>query len=347
MRIGIFTRVFSPSIGGLETLAETLATEISSQGHEVTVITDEPNIASPATLDKLFSVVRTQTFQGRVRSFRNVDVILFFNLSLVGLFAAWCAFKPVVMSHHGIYRGAGRISVFLEWVKRQLTRYYVNISVSSFVASRIPGQSIIIHNAFNSSLFPINDTDSKSRDFVFCGRLVPEKGPLLCLQAFKIILAEFPDATLTIVGQGAEFSQLRHFVVDNELNRQVNFTGPLTGTDLADEIRCHTCMVIPSVWQEPFGIVALEGLASCDTVIATRSGGLPEALGPCGLIVEPCEQSIGSAMASVLKAKVLGTAIPGSSSRALLRAHLAKHLPHVVANRYLDLIREKFNYDRN
>ena len=328
-------------------MAETLATEFSSQGHEVTVITDEPNIASPVTLNKLFSVVRTQTFEGRVRSFKNVDVILFFNLSLIGLFAAWCAFKPVVMSHHGIYRGAGRIAIFLEWVKRQLTRYYVNISVSSFVASKIPGQSIIIHNAFNSSLFPINHSESKSRDFVFCGRLVPEKGALLCLQAFKTILAEFSDATLTIIGEGAEFSQLRQFVVDNELNRQVDFTGPLTGESLADKIRGHTCMVIPSVWEEPFGIVALEGLASCDTVIAARIGGLPEALGPCGLIVEPCERSIGLAMASVLKAKALGTAIPGSSSPALLRAHLAKYLPNVVANRYLNLIRKKLNYDRN
>ncbi|MDG1144037.1 MAG: glycosyltransferase, partial [Burkholderiales bacterium] len=109
----------------------------------------------------------------------------------------------------------------------------------------------------------------------------------------------------------------------------------------------HTCMVVPSVWQEPFGIVALEGLASCDTVIATRSGGLPEAMGPYGVIVEPCEKSIATAMVSVLKAKASSKNIPGATSYALLRAHLAKYSPHVVANRYLNLIAEKMNHDRN
>ena len=45
----------------------------------------------------------------------------------------------------------------------------------------------------------------------------------------------------------------------------------------------HRVMVVPSIWEEPFGIVALEGLAcGCEVVIA-RSGGLPEATGPFGV----------------------------------------------------------------
>ena len=338
MNIALFTRAFSPSIGGLETIAEILAVEFSRRGHRVTVITDEPEVVPGCMSDAPFSVIRTQTFRGRVASFKGADVILFFNLSLIGLMAAWYARKPVVMSHHGIYQGRGCVAIVLEWVKRQLTRFFTNIAVSEFVARHIPGRSVGIRNAFDAAEFATDQNFSRERDFVFCGRLVPEKGGLLCLRAFKLVLISFPKSTLTVIGGGAESDALHRFVNDNQMSCQVAFCGELTGASLVGNVQRHTCMVVPSIWQEPFGIVALEGMAACDTVIATRSGGLPEALGAYGLLVEPNEESLSEAMISVLEAKQSGCVVPGSPDHASRDRHLAAHLPHVVASRYLDVI---------
>ena len=42
-------------------------------------------------------------------------------------------------------------------------------------------------------------------------------------------------------------------------------------------------MVIPSRWEEPFGIIALEGIASGCVIVGSEGGGLKEAIGPCGI----------------------------------------------------------------
>lgn len=52
------------------------------------------------------------------------------------------------------------------------------------------------------------------------------------------------------------------------------------GLELAQILNAHYAMCIPSVWEEPFGIVALEGSACGCRVICSDNGGLPEAAGP-------------------------------------------------------------------
>jgi glycogen synthase len=44
----------------------------------------------------------------------------------------------------------------------------------------------------------------------------------------------------------------------------------------------HRLMVVPSRYDEPFGVVALEGIACGCVVVGSAGGGLPEAIGPCG-----------------------------------------------------------------
>ena len=70
---------------------------------------------------------------------------------------------------------------------------------------------------------------------------------------------------------------------------------------LQNKLTEHLCMVIPSIWEEPFGIVALEGIASCDVVISSNRGGLPEAVGSCGYLVDPTVNKLSEAMISVIK----------------------------------------------
>lgn len=64
------------------------------------------------------------------------------------------------------------------------------------------------------------------------------------------------------------------------LQHHVEFVGSLARSDVAQLMATTRCLVVPSLWQEPFGIVALEALASGCTVIASRIGGLTEAGGP-------------------------------------------------------------------
>jgi glycosyltransferase involved in cell wall biosynthesis len=62
----------------------------------------------------------------------------------------------------------------------------------------------------------------------------------------------------------------------------VTFAGVRRDEALVRELNRHKIMVAPSTYHEPFGIVALEGIACGCVVVGSERGGLREAIGPCG-----------------------------------------------------------------
>lgn len=337
MRIGIFTRTYSPNVGGLERLAEILANEFAYFGHNVSVITDievdDPNDDTGLP----FKVVRTKKFLGRFKAFREVDVILFLNLSLVGLLSLIPTFKPAVMVHQGTYHTFQVIRKPLELFKRLLTLFYLNIAGSQFVASYIFGRTEVIPNTYTR--LPISKDIKRTKNFVFLGRLEPEKGCMLALKSFNSVLSKYPAASMTIIGTGSERISIDKYIKLQGIGGSVTLLGTVTGQELIDELSRHHTMVIPSIWNEPFGMVALYGLAYCDNVISTRVGGLPEAVGGFGMIVKPHEEEIRDAMFKVLG----GDGFPNESIKADINAHLDRHSPKNIASSYLQVLKKACN----
>ena len=88
----------------------------------------------------------------------------------------------------------------------------------------------------------------------------------------------------TIVGRGNHLEEFEAQSTRLGLDGQVEFAGMKMGEELARTLNRHEVMVVPSVWDEPFGTVAAEGIACGCVVVASDSGGLPDTVGPCGLI---------------------------------------------------------------
>ena len=83
-------------------------------------------------------------------------------------------------------------------------------------------------------------------------------------------------------------------------------------------MRRHKIMVIPSLYDEPFGIVALEGIASGCVVVGSQGGGLKDAIGPCGITFPNGDVA---ALASCLEAL-----LSQRDARNALRVNSATHL---------------------
>jgi glycosyltransferase involved in cell wall biosynthesis len=97
----------------------------------------------------------------------------------------------------------------------------------------------------------------------------------------------------------------------------------------------HRILVAPSRYQEPFGLVALEGVACGCVAVGSSGADLPEAIGhPCGLTFPNGDVE---AMTGCLERALLDPDL-----RAELRAqaadHLRRHRPEVVAKEYLDVM---------
>src|SRR5207302_81146 len=120
-------------------------------------------------------------------------------------------------------------------------------------------------------------------DFVvgFAGRIVEEKGWRVLSEALGALPGEFK---LAVAGDGSDVDALR-----DSLPGRVHFAGLLPKEQLWSFYTALDCLAVPSLstprWKEQLGGTLLDGLAMGVPVVASASGGLPDAMGEAGVLV--------------------------------------------------------------
>ncbi len=107
------------------------------------------------------------------------------------------------------------------------------------------------------------------------GRLVPQKGIEYLIHSVPIVARRRPEAKFIIVGDGWYRDHLEWIANTTGHRWRITFTGFIPDWDLVQLTKSADVMVVPSIY-EPFGIVALEGMAAGVPVVATQVGGLTE-----------------------------------------------------------------------
>ena len=110
----------------------------------------------------------------------------------------------------------------------------------------------------------------------FAGRLVAEKGVDDLLDAMRILVRRIPAVSLLIAGDGPERKNLEARARRLGIDRHIVFLGHLSRLQLEERLKGAWVQVVPSRWEEPFGIVAAEAMMRGTAVLATNSGGLNE-----------------------------------------------------------------------
>lgn len=138
---------------------------------------------------------------------------------------------------------------------------------------------------------------------LYYGRLTEEKGVHVLLKAME----GMPGVPCKIVGTGPEEIHL-HIMGDRMPN--VTFEGYQGGRTLWDLVRGARAVVVPSVWPEVFGMVAIEAMACGKPVIASNIGALPEIVVDrmTGMLFPPADvQALRQAIARVAEDPVYAT----------------------------------------
>jgi glycosyltransferase involved in cell wall biosynthesis len=335
MKILISSHAFAPSIGGIETVSRLLAEEFVRRGNEVMVVTQTP--AADAEQFS-FPVLRRPSLGSLWRALRWCDVFWQNNLSLRTFWPAILARSPIVVTHQGSYCRRPRGLDLVQRIKHAVVRRTTSVAISAAVAACFDVRSKIIPNPFDARLFaPGSSTSERPNELVFVGRLVSEKGLDVLLRALAELRARRILASLTIVGAGPELTATQELATRLDLGKQVIFRGAQRGSDLAATLQEHKILVVPSRYDEPFGVVALEGIASGCVAIGSRGGGLPEAIGPCGRTFPNGDHvALAEAIERLLHS-------PNECAQLLAAApeHLAQFHPAVIAGAYLDLFESK------
>lgn len=328
MKILLGSHHFFPSTGGIETVSQILAREFIALGHEVRVLTQTKGEASFA-----FPVIRHPGVSELLRQVRWCDVFLQNNISLRTLWPLLFARRPLFIAHQTWITNPDGSTGWEHRLKRFVLRYATSIAISRAIAEQLPVPSIQVGNPYDDQLFKRLPAEPRTKELIFVGRLVSDKGADLLLEALALLESK---PRLTIAGDGPERDRLEKLMARLQLESQVEFLGNQSSADLAKLLNQHQILVVPSRWREPFGIVALEGIACGCVVVGSAEGGLPDAIGPCGMTF-PNNDARG--LASVL-ADLLTDAARLDALRREAASHLPPFTPRHVAKRYIDVMQE-------
>jgi glycosyltransferase involved in cell wall biosynthesis len=165
-----------------------------------------------------------------------------------------------------------------------------------------------------SNSIPRDLNQERPTRFIFVGRISPEKGLHVLIDAFRTVYASRQKIELRVVGSVqmpplsfiVEQSKdpivqgLRRFYSSDYLRYLqdqakalpgdiISFTGFVSHSGLAHCLQTADIFVQPSIWGEPFPLSVLEAMAAGLPVVSSRAGGLPESIvdKETGLLVEP------------------------------------------------------------
>jgi glycosyltransferase involved in cell wall biosynthesis len=318
---------FKPSVGGIETVSALLAEWFARAGHRVTVVTQTESLDDDVDA---FEVVRRPSALRLLSLVRWADVVFHNNISLRLAWPLLLVSRPWVVAHHTWIPAAG----FAGRAKHRTLRHACNIAVSRAVAASLPVSCEVIGNPYADDVFYALPGRNRKKELLFVGRLVSDKGVSVLLAALGELAKRGVRPKLTVVGDGPEAPVLRRLCESLDIEPQVTFSGWRSSAQLARLFRAHRMLLVPSVWEEPFGIVALEALACGCVPVVARSGGLPEAVGPCGVVLPRGDvKAWADGLQRLLRTSTLLDELLGHAP-----AHLERHTRDRVAQAYLEVL---------
>jgi glycosyltransferase involved in cell wall biosynthesis len=157
--------------------------------------------------------------------------------------------------------------------------------------------------------------------FVYGGRLAPEKGIDDLIRAFAALRRSHPDAALRICGDGGDRARLVQLAA--ELSCPVTFV-PGMGLDWWRAATGAWAVVVPSVWEEPLGLVPIEAIVRRVPVIASDAGALPETVldGRTGLLYPRGDRAaLAERLEAVASRRALADPLPIADVERLAARH--------------------------
>lgn len=311
---------FTPHVGGgVERVVEEVAYRLASIGHDVRVVTINPNGYAPretlrgveivrlpaVSLTPMLGVPAAFNTSLRIASYlEDADVIhvhnLFFLLSLLTHVVRPKA--PIVTTMHlgTLANLRGVTGILARTYERTLGRLMLERSaavsaVSYAVAEHaadvgFEGPVSVIPNAVDVERFrpPVapNGTNGHAPNVLFLGRFSRNKGPQFLLEAIPELLRHAPDARFHFVGDGPMRKRLNRRIHELQIVDQVKLLGRVP--DVVPVLQSTDIVVRPSL-TEGMPLAVMEAMACGRAIVASRVAGTQEIIhdGDNGILVEP------------------------------------------------------------
>ncbi len=290
----LWERVPPPTYGGIELVVSHLTDELVRRGHDVTLFAsgDSQTLAKleavcPRALRldpnfKEYSAYETLELSQVCQRADEFDIIH----SHIGVPALLCAnFLQTRMVHtlHGSFNSENLLAF-----KHHSKQSYISISN----AQRQIDLNYVgtVYNGINANNYPFIAQPQVGTPYLaFLGRFSPEKGP-----QHAIAIAKKTGWHLKMAGK-VDVVDKKFFereVAPHIDGKQIEYLGEITNAEKSKLLGNAAVALFPIGWQEPFGLVMIESMATGTPVIAMNMGSVPEVIahGETGFVCETYEE---------------------------------------------------------
>ena len=338
---------FHPYVGGVEVLASHLLPALVDRGHEVAVITSHGALDLPDDDEWRGISLHRRPFAAALAGGRAEDVVAlvaevaalkrrlapdvihvtvtdpspFFHLRTAR--AHPC---PSVVSPQVTVGGGGSTSLLADLLRS--ADAVTSVSASALAAAvavcpEVDDRARVILDALPDP--GVDRPPPATPVLVGAGRLVGDKGFDLAIRALATVRADHPEAVLRLAGDGPERPALETLADQVGVADAVELLGWVAPEQLPELLAESTMVLMPSRWEEAFGLVALQAAQVGRPVVATAVGGLPEVVedGVTGTLVPSEDAEALAAAVLELLADPARAARQGAAARERARTRFA------------------------
>ncbi|MBI5788471.1 MAG: glycosyltransferase family 4 protein [Candidatus Schekmanbacteria bacterium] len=178
---------------------------------------------------------------------------------------------------------------------------YTETAKNAMLVEGIPEEKIeVVYPGIDLERFkPSNPPEAVLRKYnipkgnfvvLYVGKLVSWKGVHNLVYAAKILRDwGIKDFVVAVAGQGAQKENMESIIQQSNLKEHFRFLDFVSYADMPDVFKMSDVLVLPSypimTWQEQFGMVLAEAMATGKPVISTLSGSIPEVIGNAGMLI--------------------------------------------------------------
>ena len=174
----------------------------------------------------------------------------------------------------------------------------------------------VIYNGCDLSFFKRNKENrlkirnkfgisERGKILIFVGRITEYKGIFELMTAFIKLNLKYPDMHLFIVGEGSGHVVIENMIHFDNSNKNIHILGKLPYSEIPKFLSAADIFILPS-YSEGLPNVVLEAMACGLPVIATKVGGIPEAVedGKSGILVDKKDvESLTGAIEYLIKSE--------------------------------------------
>ncbi|MGJ5676877.1 MAG: glycosyltransferase family 4 protein [Nostochopsis sp.] len=291
----LWEQVPPPTYGGVELVVSRLTDELVRRGHEVTLFAS----GDSQTLAKLEAVYpRALRLDPNFKEYTPHEMLelsqvyqqaaefdlIHSHLGVSALPLASLVSTPTVHTLHGNFT-EDNCNVYSHHQKQP----YISISN----AQRQINLNYVgtVYNGINPNDYPFVDKPQEPPYLAFLGRFSPEKGP-----HHAIAIAKKTGWRLKMAGKidvvDSEFFEKE--IAPQIDGQQIQFLGEINHAEKTELFGNAAITLFPITWQEPFGLVMIESMATGTPVIAMNLGSVPEVInhGVTGFICQNVDEMV-------------------------------------------------------